>query len=145
MARNLSRFLAGDVVELRRAVNGMIWIARSAQNQAPPEVPRQYIQPSDCSSIETRASARATDGNVQGIRFSIRHVRRITVGHPRAAPPARVFTVTTSRPQVTPGSPAFVTALPLTGLRTSSSGHHHAHRGFEKLRDGSRGEFFAAA
>jgi hypothetical protein len=155
--RPFSRFLGLVivlVVSYAALVNGMIWIrALSAKSQAPAEVPRQYIQPSTFIRIgDTVLSARAlSGGSVQGILVydPARAENRLSV-YPAGSASTRagVLTVTTTRPQVTlSGSPTpswtalfaadGFTELFMRDIRTLSTD-------FEKLRDSSLGEFFAA-
>jgi hypothetical protein len=158
MARKpFSRFLGLVivlVVSYAALVNGMIWIRTlSTKSQSTAEVPRQYIQPSTFIRIgDSVLSARAlTDGNVQGILLydPARAENRLSV-YPAGSASTRagVLTLTTSRPQVTlSGSPApswtgvfaadRFTELFLRDIHTLTAD-------FEKLRDGSLGEFFAA-
>jgi hypothetical protein len=155
--RPFSRFLGLVIVlvtSYAALVNGMIWIrALTAKSQAPAEVPRQFIQPSAFIRIgDSVLSTRALKGGtLQGIVVydSARAENRLSV-YPAgtASTRAGVLTVTTSRPQVTlSGSPApswtgvfaadRFTDLFLRDIHTLSAD-------FEKLRDGSLGEFFAA-
>ncbi len=156
-SRPFSRFLGLVivlVVSYAALVNGMIWIrALSAKSQEPAEVPRQYIQPSTFIRIgDAVLSARAlTGGKVQGILVydPARAENRLSV-YPAGSASTRagVLTVTTRGPQITlSGSPApswtgifaadGFTELFLRDVRTLSTD-------FEKLRDSSLGEFFAA-
>lgn len=159
MARKpFSRFLGLVivlVVSYAALVNGMIWIRTlSAKSQGPAEVPRQYIQPSTFLRVgSTVLSVRAiTKGNVQGILLydSAKAENRFSVFPAGSASTrAGILTVTTSgRPQVTvSGRPDFswtgvfaadrFTDLFLRDIHTLTAD-------FQKLLDGSLGEFFAA-
>jgi hypothetical protein len=158
MARKpFSRFLGLVivlVVSYAALVNGMIWIRTlSAKSTGPAEVPRQYIQPSTFIRIgDSVLSARAlTDGNVQGILLydPARAENRLSV-YPAGSASTRagVLTVTTLRPQVTlSGSPAPSWTSVFAADRFTDLFLRDIHTltaDFEKLRDGSLGEFFAA-
>ena len=156
--RPFSRFLGLVivlVVSYAALVNGMIWIrALSAKSQGTTEVPRQYIQPSTFIRIgDSVLSARSLtdDGTLQGILLydRARAENRLSV-YPAGSASSRagVLTVTTRRPQVTlsgSAAPSWTgvfaadrfTDLFLRDVRTLTAD-------FEKLRDGSLGEFFAA-
>ena len=160
MARKpFSRFLGLVivlVVSYAALVNGMIWIRTlSAKSQGPAEVPRQYIQPSTFLRVGTTVlTARAiTNDNVQGILLfdaSKENNRFSVFPAGRASTREGILTVTTGgRPQVTlSGKPDFswtgvfaadrFTDLFLRDIHTLTAD-------FQKLLDGSLGEFFAAS